>query len=73
MYDFLVDVIGRIDSVTGEVILTGDDADSYDVLSRIAMLVLAAGGKVIAVRRDEVHAGVWNGTAVAHLRYPLAI
>jgi hypothetical protein len=78
VYDFLVDIIGRIDSVTGEVIhlaagaRAGDDPDSYDVLSRIAMLVLASGGEVIAVRRDEVHADVWNGTAVAHLRYPLA-
>ena len=72
VYDFLIDIIGRIDTVTGEVIRTGDDADSYDVLSRIAMLVLATGGEVIAVRRDEVRADVWNGTAVAHLRYPLA-
>ena len=72
VYDFGVDIIGRIDSVTGEVIHTGEDrSDSYDLLSRIAMLVLASGGEVIAVRRDEVHGDVWNGTAVAHLRYPL--
>ena len=39
------------------------------------MKVMAGGGEVIAVRRDEVSAvsaDVWNGTTVAHLRYPLA-
>ena len=36
------------------------------------MLVLASGGEVIAVRPDEVSGDVWNGTAVAHLRYALA-
>lgn len=73
VYDFVVDIVGRIDSTTGEVTYAEDGAaDGYDLLSRIAMLVLASGGEVIAVRRDEVSAEVWNGAAVAHLRYPLA-
>lgn len=73
VYDFVVDILGRIDSSSGEVTYAGGDTfDSYDLLSRIAMLVLAGGGEVIAVRRDELTADIWNGTAVAHLRYPLA-
>ena len=73
VYDFVVDIVGRIDNVTGEVSYADEGAsDAYDILSRIAMAVLAGGGEVIAVRRDEVSAGIWNGTAVAHLRYPLA-
>jgi len=62
-----------VDDSTGEVTLaTDENPDAYDLLSRIGMLVLAGGGEVIAVRRDEVSAGIWNGAAVAHLRYPLA-
>lgn len=73
VYDFVVDILGRIDNTTGEVTFADEgSADAYDLLSRIAMKVLAAGGEVIAVRHDEVSADVWNGVAVAHLRYPLA-
>lgn len=73
MYDFVVDIPGRLDNATGEVTYASDgQADAYDVLSRIAMKVLATGGEVVAVRRNEVGASIWNGTAVAHLRYPLA-
>ena len=73
VYDFVVDIVGRLDNTTGEVRYADEGAaDAYDVLSRIAMAVLASGGEVIAVRRDEVSTGIWNGTAVAHLRYPLA-
>jgi hypothetical protein len=73
VYDFAVDVLGRIDHETGVVTYTdAEDGDAYDLLSRIAMMVLATGGEVIAARQDEVSAEVWSGTAVAHLRYPLA-
>lgn len=73
VYDFVVDVIGRLDDQTGQVTQAEEGAhDAYDLLSRIAMMVLATGGEVIAVRHDEVGADVWNGTAVAHLRFPLA-
>ncbi len=73
VYDFVVDILGRLDDVSGEVTYAGGDtSDAYDLLSRIAMKVMAGGGEVIAVRRDEVSADVWNGTTVAHLRYPLA-
>ncbi|HEU5486665.1 MAG TPA: hypothetical protein VFU98_17300 [Microlunatus sp.] len=72
VYDFEVDILGRIDGSSGEVTYAEEEsADAYDLLSRIAMTVLAGGGEVIAVRRDEIHAEVWNGTAVAHLRFPL--
>ena len=30
------------------------------------------GGEVVAVRPGEVTAGIWNGTAIAALRYPLS-
>ncbi|MDN5763398.1 MAG: hypothetical protein L0H41_13930 [Microlunatus sp.] len=69
VYDFTVDILGRIDNDSGQV--TYNDDDGYDLLSRIAMKVLATGGDVVAVRPDEVKAEVWNGTAVAHLRYQL--
>lgn len=73
IYDFTVDIFGRLDNQTG-VITYADSGvgDAYDLLSRVAMKVLAGGGEVIAVRSDEVSAEIWNGTAVAHLRFPLA-
>lgn len=71
VYDFAVDLIGRLDDETGAVTLADDEAEGYDVLSRIAMLVLATGGEVVAVPHDEVTADVWQGPAVGHLRYAM--
>jgi Bacterial archaeo-eukaryotic release factor family 11 len=69
VYNFTVDIVGRLDDTTGDV-RYGDDG--YDLLSRIAVITLDKGGEVIAVRPDEITAGIWNGTAVAGLRFPLA-
>lgn len=68
VYDFTDDTLGRLDDGTGEV--TFDDG-GYDLVSRIALTVLDKGGDVIAVRPDEVDADIWNGTALASLRYAL--
>jgi Bacterial archaeo-eukaryotic release factor family 11 len=69
VYNFTVDILGRLDDTTGEVSY-GDDG--YDLLSRIAVIVLDRDGEVIAVRPEEITAGIWNGTAVAALRFPLS-
>ena len=69
VYDFTVDILGRLDDANGSV--TYDD-DGYDLLSRIAVTVLGKGGEVIAVRPEEMTAGIWNGTAVAGLRFALS-
>jgi hypothetical protein len=69
IYDFTVDILGTLDDATGAVTY-GDDG--YDLLSRIAVLVLQNGGEALAVRPDEVTAEVWNGRVLAHLRHALA-
>ena len=56
-------------AATGEVTY-GDDG--YDLLSRIAVVVLTKDGEVIAARPDEITADIWNNTAVAGLRFPLS-
>lgn len=66
VYDFTVDILGRLNAATGRVIY---DDSGYDLLSRIAITVLDRGGEVIAVRPEEVNATIWNGTAVAGLRF----
>lgn len=68
VYDFTVDILGRLDGDTGEV--TYDD-EGYDLLSRIALVVLSNGGRVVPVRSSEITAELWNGTAAAGLRHPL--
>jgi len=69
VYNFTVDVLGRLDDTTGEVSY-GDDG--YDLLSRIAVIVLVKDGEVIAARPEEITADIWNNTAVAALRFPLS-
>ena len=69
VYEFTVDVVGRLDNETGD--LTYAD-DGYDLLSRIAVWVLQTGGRVIPVRSGDITSSLWNGTAAARLRYPLA-
>ena len=68
IYDFTGDVLGHLDDGTGQVTL---DDGGYDLVSRIALTVLDKGGDVIAVRPGEVDADIWNGTALASLRYAL--
>jgi len=69
VYNFTVDILGGIDGETGA--LHYDDA-GYDLLSAIALTVLKNGGEVVAVRPDEITAGIWNQTALARLRFPLS-
>ncbi|MCC6495484.1 MAG: hypothetical protein IT193_04415 [Propionibacteriaceae bacterium] len=69
LYDFTVNVPGKLDDATGAI--TFDDS-GYDLLSRIAINVLRHGGEAIAVRPGELSAQIWNGTALAQLRHPLA-
>jgi Na+-transporting NADH:ubiquinone oxidoreductase subunit NqrB len=61
-------------SITSKYVIRVDGRHIWNPsnLGMVAMLVLASGGEVIAVRPDEVSGDVWNGTAVAHLRYALA-
>ena len=69
VYNFTVDVLGRIEAADGA--LHYDDS-GYDVLSRIAVAVLEHRGEAFAVRPDEITAGIWNQTAVAKLRFALS-
>ncbi|MFZ2511585.1 MAG: hypothetical protein WAW85_10920 [Gordonia sp. (in: high G+C Gram-positive bacteria)] len=69
VYDFTVDTLGRLDSVTGEVTFSDE---GYDLMSRIAVVVLGNSGKVVPVRSSEVDSEFWNDVVVARLRYPLA-
>ncbi|CRZ13886.1 baeRF11 domain-containing protein [Mycolicibacterium neworleansense] len=69
VYNFTVDVLGRIEADTGA--LHYDDS-GYDLLSRIAVMVLDRGGSTYAVRPDEITADIWNQTAAAKLRFALA-
>lgn len=69
IYDFTVDILGTLDDASGEIAV---DETGYDLLSRLAVKVLATGGEVLAVRPDEVTAQIWNGQLLAGLRFPLA-
>lgn len=69
VYDFTVDTLGRLDGETGEVSYADD---GYDLMSRIALVVLQNGGTLVPVRSAEIESEIWNDVAVARLRYPLA-
>ncbi|MBJ7469933.1 MAG: hypothetical protein JHD16_01460 [Solirubrobacteraceae bacterium] len=61
---------GTIDPSSGAVTYAGGDGDGteYGVVDEIARRVLLSGGRVLAVRADEVPGG---GSASAILRYPV--
>jgi hypothetical protein len=61
-------VPGYVDEDTGAVELAEDDASSYGVVDEIARRVLLAGGRVVAVRAEDVPS---NGSVAAILRYAL--
>lgn len=67
-YDMTAEVRGALDPETGAVSF---DADGEDLLSAIALLVLASGGEVHAVRPGEIEADIWNGQLLAGLRHAL--
>lgn len=75
LFNFTVDIYGRIDQVSGDVQRAADGAQSfgngtpaYDLLSQLALQVMNQGGRVIAVRDSEVSHDLWNSVAVARLR-----
>jgi len=61
-------VPGTIDEQTGAVTLAPDGPDSYGVVDEIARRAWLAGGRVLAVRRDEIPE---QGSVAAILRYPI--
>jgi hypothetical protein len=61
-------VPGHVDEETGAVTFAADDAASYGVVDEAARRTLLSGGRVLAVRRDDVPGG---GPVAAILRYPL--
>lgn len=69
LYNVSASARGTLDDETGAITYDGAGAN---LLSLLAILVLRHGGEVAAVRTEEITAGIWNGTALARLRYPLA-
>lgn len=78
-FDFTATHRGRLDEETGEVEFAGvrhdeqtlpDGSAAMDVLSRIASIVLAKGGTVVAVRGSDLDPARWTSPAVARLRFP---
>jgi Bacterial archaeo-eukaryotic release factor family 11 len=61
-------VPGHVDEESGAVTFSEDDAASYGVVDEIARRVLLSGGRVLAVRSDDVPGG---GSVAAILRYAL--
>ena len=68
-YDMTADVRGTLDADTGAITF---DENGEDLLAAIALLVLANGGEVHAVRPGEIDAEIWNGQLLAGLRRALA-
>ncbi|MFD2399460.1 hypothetical protein ACFSVJ_25605 [Prauserella oleivorans] len=52
--DIDAQVPGHVDEESGAVTFAGNDASSYGVVDEIARRVLSAGGRVVAVRADDV-------------------
>jgi len=60
---------GFVDEESGAVTIDADgDATNYGVVDEIARRVIAHGGRVLALRREDIPGGV---TAAAILRYPV--
>ncbi len=67
VYDSTASFHGRLDRRTGRF---EPDQWGYDVLARIAIDVLAAGGEARAVTPEEVLAGTMTGPVLAEIAYP---
>lgn len=67
-YDLTADVRGSLDPATGAISFA---ADGDNLLAKIALLVLANGGEVYAVRPGEIKAEIWHGQLLAGLRHAL--
>ena len=60
---------GRVDETTGEITLADhESADTYGIVDEIAGRVLSTGGRVLAVRRDEIPQ---KASLAAILRYAI--
>jgi hypothetical protein len=79
-FDFTTSVNGTLDAESGAVeFATGNgEGDSLsdgrhagDLLPQLAMLVLSKGGKVVTVRSEDLADDVWDGPAIAELRFAL--
>ena len=69
MVDFDDVIPGFVAASDGTVTLEGDDdAANYGVIDEIARRVLLSGGRVLALRRDDIPE---HGTVAAILRYPV--
>ena len=81
LFNFAAEVYGTLDEQTGAISVqdrgsqTAGDADdngtAVNLLSAIAVLALAHGGRVLAIRDEEAGHSIWNHVAVAHLRHAL--
>lgn len=69
VFDFTTQVPGMLDEATGQIVY---DPAGSDLMCRVALVVLRKGGRVWAVRPNEISAGVWNGSTLARLRHRLA-
>lgn len=67
-FDDAAEVRGRFNRVTGEL---EPDENARNALPAIAALVLERAGRVVAVRPDDLAEGVWQGPAIARLRFAL--
>ena len=67
LVDIDVVVPGTVDDETGAVVL-GDGDGAYGVVDEIARRTMLAGGRVLAMRGDEIPGG---GPVAAILRYPV--
>lgn len=79
-FDFTTSVNGTLDPESGAVEFAtengngeslADGTHAGDLLPQLAMLVLSKGGKVVTVRRDDLDDAVWQGPAIAELRFAL--
>jgi hypothetical protein len=68
LVDIDLKIPGYVDADAGTVTFAEDDGSSYGVVDEIARRTLLTGGRVLAVRGDEVPGG---GPVAAILRHPL--
>ncbi|MRG59416.1 hypothetical protein GE115_05945 [Agromyces sp. CFH 90414] len=80
-FDFTTSVNGVLDRESGAISFASgngsgdalaDGSHAGDLLPQLALLVLAKGGKVVTVRGEDLDARVWQGPAIAELRFALA-
>ena len=78
LFNFTADEYGSIDESSGVIRRAPEGSRTFpdgtpaiNLLSEIAVLVLAHRGRVLAIRGDEASSPAWNHVAVAHLRHAL--